>query len=127
MSDKYRFSVTCNAEKRIVIIRVTGPMPSAMVIDKFLETYRSLQAPWSYRRLIDYRRFEGLINYEDIERFSRSWADLICGNTTGSRVAVVTLDPLELARPSTVNHLFPNDVIRAFDSVDQALDWFDEP
>ncbi len=127
MADKYRFSVMRDDDKKIIISRIAGPMPSAEIMEHFLNAYRELETPWLYKRLVDYRKFEGMIDYADIEYFSRQWAALIGNNTHNSRVAIVTHDALELARTSTVDHLFPHDIVRAFETMDQALDWFDEP
>jgi hypothetical protein len=125
MSLPYRLSVTIDETKKLLIGRVLGPMPSRILTEEFLSAYAALEKPWYYNRLIDYRRFTGTVDYADAEYFARQWAEWVKDDAHRSKVAFVTLDPLELARTSTIAHLFPHDIMKGFTSPDEALEWLE--
>jgi hypothetical protein len=78
----YRFTFSVDEDQRLITFKVVGAIPSAILVDKFIEAYRTVQY----------------------------------------KVAVVSNDALEHARPSTTRHLFAED-IRAFSSMTDALKW----
>lgn len=125
MRKPYRLNVQVDEERKTVIARVIGPMPSPVVTTEFMTAYRAIDQVWLYHRIIDYRKFTGTIDYEDVQDFMQQWHDMAGGATYSSKVAFVTDNALELARATTYDHMTP-DRVRSFNTIDQALDWFAE-
>ena len=123
MTEKaYQFKYSVDEARRLIIFRVAGAVPSSILIDSFLTAYQSIPEPWRYDRLIDYRRYTGFADFTDIETFAEKNGELNGGRVRTYKVAVVSTDAFEQARPATMRHLFPED-IRTFSSMDAALDW----
>ncbi len=123
MGQRYRLNMQVDEERKTLIARVVGPMPSRVVTEEFMAAYRRVGQPWLYNRIIDYRKFTGTIDHEDTQDFMRQWNDLVDGAPYSSKVAFVTDDALELARATTYDHMTP-DHVRSFTTIDQALEWF---
>ena len=118
----YQFKYHVDETRRLIVFRVAGSIPSAVLIDSFIAAYRSIADPWRYDRLIDYRRYTGLTDFADIETFAERNGEINGGQPPQYKVAVVSSDAFEQARPATTRHLFAED-IRTFSSMDDALDW----
>ena len=123
MSNDYRFNVFTEHARRILIVRVIGPMPSAHFSDRLFSAYDTIDEPWTWNRLIDFRRFEGVIDFEDVEAIAQKWSAMIEGKTFGSRVAFVSLDPLDKVRVPTTSPLFPKDTVVHFTDYHEAMGW----
>ena len=123
--DRYRLNIQVDEERKTLIARVIGPMPSPVVTAEFMAAYRRIGQPWLYNRIIDYRKFTGTIDHVDTEDFMRQWRGLVGDTVHNSKVAFVTDDPLELARATTYDHMTA-DRVRSFTTIDQALEWFQE-
>jgi hypothetical protein len=121
----YRFTYSVDEARRLIVFRVAGAVPSTLLNDKFVCAYRAIPNHWEYNRLIDYRRYTGLMDFADVEDFARKIAYLNRDRPRHYKVAVVTTDPFEQARPATFRHLFPEDV-KTFASMDDALDWLNQ-
>lgn len=125
MTERYRLNIQVDEERKTIVARVIGPMPSRVVTTEFMTAYRKIDQVWHYNRIIDYRKFTGTIDHEDTQEFMRQWHDMVGGATHNSKVAFVTNDALELARATTYDHMTA-DHVRSFNTIDQALDWFQE-
>jgi hypothetical protein len=108
-----------------VIVRIIGNMNSTNLVDQIFSAARKLDRPWAWRRLIDLRAFDGFIEFDDIEHLARRWAFLTQGVTDKGRTAIVSKSALDLARVSTMAHLFPGEIFRGFDSFDEAVEWLE--
>ena len=115
--------VAVDSRKKIIIFRLSGKAGGGEMADKAQMAYDSIDAPWTYHRLIDLRHFTSLIAYEDIERMGEQWTEACHGRESLTRTAVVNSDPLSSARARAYRHLFPNVDIRIFTDFDDALDW----
>lgn len=93
MTQAYRFNFYVNAEHRMLVARVIGDMPSSDYVEQMSEAYAKVEAPWTYSRLIDFRRFDGHIVKGDIEEMARRWADVTEGQDFHAYVAIVSFDP----------------------------------
>ncbi len=93
MTDRYRFNFYVNTEHRMLIARVIGDMPSNDYASRMAEAYAKVDEPWTYSRLIDFRRFDGHITQGDVEEMARQWADLTEGQDFRADVAIVSFDP----------------------------------
>ncbi len=115
--------VAIDSRKKIIIFRLRGNAGSGDMADKAQAAYDSLDAPWTYHRLIDLRVFTSLLAYEDIERMAIQWAEVCRGRESLTKTAVVNAGTLSAVRAKAYGHLFPNVDIRAFTCFDEALDW----
>ena len=124
--NKYRFGVDTIKGTNIVVVRLIGAMPSTLFVDRLFDFYRKIGKPWLYKRLFDFRKFDGFIDYSDIEHLARKWAYLTRNESYSSKVAFVSHTVLDRVRVSTIAPLFPSDILRAFPAIDLALDWLNE-
>ncbi len=122
----YRFRYDIDEARRLIVFRVTGDVPSTVLNDKFVAAYRKIPNSTRYDRLVDYRRYTGYIEFSDMEDFSRKMAYINREQAVTYRVAIVTSDAFEHARLATFQGMFAEE-IRAFSSVDDALDWLGSP
>ncbi len=118
----YQFKYTVDEARQLIIFRVAGDIPSARLNEEYIDAYRNIPEHWRYDRLVDYRRYTGFLEFTDLEDFAEKIDDLSHDHSRMYKVAIVTSDALEQARISTFRHLFPED-LRAFASMDDALDW----
>ncbi|MFT4075133.1 MAG: hypothetical protein QM647_06335 [Asticcacaulis sp.] len=122
-----RLDFFVDAVRRIIIYRPIGPMPGALYIATLFEAYRKVEAPWTYRRLADLRRYEGLLTQEDIEEAAVLWADITHGQSYHSHVAVVSLDAWDQVRIPAASKHFPNETICMFTDYHEAMGWLMAP
>ncbi|CAL4867579.1 hypothetical protein MMA231_01836 [Asticcacaulis sp. MM231] len=122
MIDPY-FKLTVDEAQKLITFRLKGAQTSQYYTDKFIKAYAAIDRPWLYRRLMDHRNCETTITFEDVQRLSNHWADITRGETVTHYVAILTSDALTRARTSTYSHLFPNQNIRTFTDLHDALDW----
>ena len=115
--------VAVDSRKKIIIFRLRGNAGSGDMADKAQMAYDSVDAPWTFHRLIDLRNFTSLLAYEDIERMAEQWAKVCHGRESLTKTAVVNPDTLSSVRAKAYGHLFPNVDIRVFTCFDEALDW----
>ena len=113
-------------ETQRIVFSIRGQIDSRVLIDRYIEIYSGIAAPWTYDRVFDYRRSDGLVEHVDVERIARWWADHIDPDCPRTRVAVIVNNPLDLLRARGVADLFPGEERRTFLSIDDALSWLDE-
>ena len=123
MPDRYRFNFMVDEANKLVVVRPIGDMPAAELVDQLFDHYRALSEPWTYRRLNDFRRFEGFLDQEALTGIARRWAELTAGVTYHARVAVVSNDPLDRLRLPAVSPQFPNETICLFSDFHEAVGW----
>lgn len=122
MPADFRVSAQVDEDKKLVTFKMSGVIDSATLIDVWISFYASLHQPWSYDRLFDYRRSEGVVDYDEVLRLAQWWRD----HTPGSyhaRVAVIVNNPFDQARVSVISELFPNETRQAFTGLGEALEW----
>lgn len=122
MTDAY-FRLTVDEAQKLITFRLKGAESSQYYTGKIIETYETIDRPWLYRRLMDHRQCETTITFEDVQKMAAHWAELTHGETLIHYVAILTSDALTRARPATYSHLFPNQEIRSFTELHDALDW----
>jgi hypothetical protein len=119
----YRTNFFVDKDRNILIFRVIGAMPSAEVVEALFAGYATVEAPWTYNRLMDFRRFEGLVDFADVERISTRWAEMIRECDYQSKVAVVSHDALDKVRVPTASPLFPRETLCHFSDYHEAMAW----
>jgi hypothetical protein len=122
MTDAY-FRLTVDEPQKLITFRLKGAQSSEYYTAKFISAYAMIDRPWLYRRLMDHRHCETTIDFEDVQKLADHWADITRGTTEIHHVAILTADALTRARPATYSHLFPNQEIRSFTELHDALDW----
>lgn len=126
MRRKFHVSAQVQPDDHLIVFRMTGPIDSRKLIERWIEVYSEIAEPWRFNRLMDYRRAEGIVDYDELARFAAWWRDRIGSIDVMSRVAIVVNNPLDLARVNTISHEFPRDVRRSFMTLDEALNWLNE-
>ena len=126
MPQSFQVAGRVEPETRRIVFSVRGHIDSRVLIDRFIEIYSGIEAPWTYDRIFDYRRSDGLVEHVDVERIARWWAGHIDPDCTRTRVAVIVNNPLDLLRARGVADLFPREERQTFQSIDDALSWLGE-
>ncbi len=122
------FQVTgrVDADARRIVFSARGEIDSRVLMDRIIEIYSGIAEPWTYDRVFDYRRSDGLIEFVDVERLAAWWAAHIDPDCAPTKVAVIVNNPLDLARARSAGPLFPKDQVQSFLSLDEALRWLEE-
>ncbi len=127
MRDDYRLNFFTDHDRKIMIFRVIGPMPGEEFVERLFESYATVEAPWSFHRVMDFRRFEGLVDYAFIEEIARRWSALCAGRGVRTKVALLSADPLDKARITAAAPMFPNETILYFTDYQEAMAWIAAP
>jgi len=122
----FHVSAQVQEDDRLIIFRITGDIDSHALIEKWIAIYSEIAEPWTYNRLFDYRRAEGIVEYDQIARFAIWWDQRTHGVDYLGKVAIIVNNPLDLARVNTVSTQFPRDIRRAFMTLDEGLNWLNE-
>lgn len=126
MARRFHVRAQIDEDRRRIVFVIAGEIDSRALIDQFIDVYAGLAEPWTYERLFDYRRSEGLVDFDEITRLAAWWQDRVGNRDYRSRVAVVVNNPLDQARVQVVSGLFPHEIREAFKTVDEALEWLDD-
>jgi hypothetical protein len=118
-----RLNFFVDSDRRVITYRPIGPMLGPVYIASLFEAYAKLEAPWTYSRLADLRRFTGVLSEDDIQDAARRWAALTAGQNYHSHVAVVSLDAWDLVRIPVASKHFPNETICMFTDFHEANGW----
>ena len=113
-------------DTRRIVFSVRGEIDSRILIDRYIEIYSGIETPWTYDRVFDYRRSDGLVEHADVTRIAQWWASHIDADCPLTRVAIIVNNRLDLLRARGVGDLFPREERRTFLSIDDALSWLDE-
>ncbi len=123
MSVAYKFNTYTDRERKLLTLRPIGPMPGSVFVEKLFEFYATLEEPWTYGRINDFRRFEGKLAQADLDEIGRRWIELARGRTYKAYVAVVTFDRTASFRVAIVSPQFPNETICVFTDYHEAVQW----
>jgi len=126
MAVPFKVTSRIDEDRKRIVFKVAGYVDSEALIDTWIETYASLAEPWTYDRLFDYRRADGLVDFGALERFSKWWHERLGNRTYTSKVAVVVNNSLDEVRVHTVATLFPYDLRESFMSIHDAEAWLDQ-
>jgi hypothetical protein len=118
-----RISFQVDEAQRIAWLRYYGDLQGDALLNEIKAGVEGVDAPWTYDFVIDMRRFEGVTMLNDLTSFAAYWAELCGSEDKGHFTAVITTNPLVRARMNVTSALFPKDVIEAFDTLDEGLEW----
>ena len=117
------FDYVVDVDTRLITLRLFGREPSAHYADKIIELYRTVPDLWRYNRLVDHRKFRGLIVLDDLKRMSAAWDEVTAGHDARPRIAFLTRSALTHARVKAHGEVFPGQTRRSFTSVPEAMAW----
>ena len=126
-ASKARLVFMANPERKIIVVRPIGDLPPRVFIDRLFEAYGSLEAPWTFNRLNDFRRYDGYISDKDIAEIAQRWKILAAGQMYHAHVAVVSHDHFAKTRVPAISPLFPNETICLFGDFHEAMGWLTAP
>lgn len=125
MSMRSRLNFSQNDEQKLLTIRYIGDLDGQAIVNGIARYLESVGEVWLYDIVIDMRRFEGFVPFDDLGRLARQWATIAQGRDMGRKVAIISSDPLVLARASAYPATFPTRVIRIFGDMVQAQNWIE--
>jgi len=118
-------SVEIHPEAHFVLFRLQGVVYGKELLEVTERTYAALTDPWAYDRLFDIRQFINVLQFEDFAALAEQWPKL-AGRVRPLRLAVVTQDPVRIARNEKYSPVLPNIVSRTFGSMEEAKAWLAE-
>ena len=117
------FTYDVDVGKRLITLRLIGREPSAHYAEQIVAMYRAVPEVWRYNRLVDHRKFHGLIVLDDLRQMSAAWQAVAAGQDAHPRIAFLTRNPLTHARTAAHGDVFPGQTRRPFTSVAEAMTW----
>ena len=123
MSLRPRVSLSVDKALNILTLRYIGDMDGATLYAQLLDQFLRVGDPWTYDLIVDFSRYEGVLLTSDNEAFGRVWEDLAQGRDAGRLMAIVSRDPLIIARKAVRAYIFPNFIIDSFITCAEAQDW----
>ena len=118
-----RLNVFTDHANGMLIVRPIGVMAGSDFVERLIEAYYKIDAPWNYNRLVDLRRFEGELSDDNCESFARAWARLTADVVYDACIATVITDqPCELRRPER-SARFPQETVCFFRDYHEAVGW----
>ncbi|HEX7799368.1 MAG TPA: hypothetical protein VF402_03405 [Asticcacaulis sp.] len=118
-----RVSLSVDKALNILTLRYIGDMDGATLYAQLLDQFLRVGDPWTYDLIVDFSRYEGVLLTSDNEAFGRVWEDLAQGRDAGRLMAIVSRDPLIIARKAVRAYIFPNFIIDSFITCAEAQDW----
>ncbi len=123
MSDAHNaVSVQINDQAGFITFALCGVVYGDHLLAVTEETFRGVAEPWRYNRLYDLRRFINALQPTDFVALHEQWPKL-AGRVLPMRWAVLTDDPVRLARAKAYAPLFPDVTVRTFDNLAEAISW----
>lgn len=123
MNKAYRFNFYVDADHRVLVVRPIGAMPAHEFLDRLFESYGTIAEPWTYNRVMDFRRFRGLLSSADIMEMGRRWMAMVPSDCKCTRLAIVGSGlSCDTGGPTVSPHV-PNRLICHFNDYHLARDW----
>ncbi|MFT4090260.1 MAG: STAS/SEC14 domain-containing protein [Asticcacaulis sp.] len=124
MPEGFRVKAELDEPIKLISFSVRGKIQSSALTDQLIDAHNITENAWTYNRLFDYRNAVGFYEYEDVKRLKGWWVSQKPVTAPLRKTAIVSPDALVRARINTFDaSLFYQDDNRAFDTLDEALDW----
>ncbi|MBP2159091.1 MULTISPECIES: hypothetical protein [Asticcacaulis] len=123
MTSGPKFNTFIDEAHRFLVIRPIGAMFGAELVERVMQLYRSLKAPWTYNRIVDLRRYDGHITTADLDNAAAAWEEISAGIDYRLSVAMVVRDAYEKLRLPEISERFPNETICYFSDYHEAIGW----
>lgn len=125
MTPRSRLNFSQNDEQKRITIRYIGDVDGQEIVNGIARYLETVGEVWLYDIIIDMRRFEGFVPFEELGRLAREWATIAHGRDMGRKVAIISQDPLVLARAKAYPATFPTRVIRIFAEMIDGENWIE--
>lgn len=123
MDKAYRFNFYVDADHRVLVVRLIGAMPAHEFLNRLFEAYDTVAEPWTYNRIMDFRRFRGLLSSADIAEMGRRWMAMAPPDCPRTRLAIVGSGMTDDAGGPAVCPNVPNRLVCHFSDYHLARDW----
>ncbi len=123
MNKAYRFNFYVDTDNRVLVVRLIGAMPAHEFLNQLFESYGTVPEPWTYNRIMDFRRFRGLLSSADIAEMGRRWMAMVPADCKRTRLAIVGSGMDTPKSVATVSPEVPNRLVCHFSDYHQARDW----
>ena len=123
MDKAYRFNFHVDTDNRVLIVRLIGAMPASEFLNQLFESYATVAEPWTYNRIMDFRRFRGLLSSGDIADMGRRWMAMVPDDCKRTRLAIVGSGLDTPKSVATVSPEVPNRLVCHFSDYHRARDW----
>ncbi|WP_443749908.1 hypothetical protein [Asticcacaulis solisilvae] len=123
MDKAYRFNFYIDADQRVLVVRLIGAMPAHDFLTRLFEAYDTVVEPWTYNRIMDFRRFRGLLSSADIAEMGRRWMAMAPSDCKRTRLAIVGSGLDHAAGSPAVCPNVPNRLVCHFSDYHLARDW----
>ncbi len=118
-----RLTVTVDETHKLLIARYSGLMSGAEIVTHLVDQAERIHEPWTYDHIFDTRRHDGVMLMTDMDTLAKRWARLAEGRDAGCMSAMISADPLNYARQSQRQVLFPGRIMGVFATFDEGLEW----
>ncbi len=119
-------SAVVNPADRYIIFKFRGVLGGKDMLQATEEAYAGLDEPWLYNRIYDLRSFINIVSVEDLTALVKQWEKIVGRRHAPMRFAVVTDDPVRLARTKAYTPMFPHLDVAAFPTLAAAIAWLKE-
>lgn len=123
MNRAYRFNFHVDADNRVLVVRLIGAMPACEFLTRLFEAYATVAEPWTYNRIMDFRRFRGLLSSADIAEMGRRWMAMVPDDCKRTRLAIVGGGFDTRRSMPAVSPQVPNRLVCHFSDYHEARDW----
>ncbi len=125
MPDHNAVSMQINDHAGFVTFGLRGVVHGADLLEATRQIYAMLDEPWRYNRLYDLRALINMFQPEDFVAIVEQWRALSAPQVA-RRAAVLTEDPIRIARLNLFAPLFPDVELGLFDTLGAAIEWLTE-
>ncbi len=123
MNKAYRFTFYVDTDNRVLVVRLIGAMPANEFLNQLFDAYATVSEPWTYNRIMDFRRFRGLLSSADIAEMGRRWMEMAPPDCKRTRLAIVGSGLDTPKSVATVSPEVPNRLVCHFNDYHDARDW----
>ncbi len=115
--------VVVNAGEKYILFKPRGVVTMAEALDITAATYAGLEKPWLYNRIYDLRAFINIVSLDDLKLLIGQWDKIVGRRHAPMRFAMVTDDPVRIARAKAYGPLFPHLDQEVFPTLEEAVAW----
>jgi len=118
-----RFSFQIDRPASLLIIRLHDQRGETCQGPDLIDTLASIEAPWLYNALLDFRRYEAELSRDYLKFLTQKWNTLTRGRDRDRCMALVSRDYDLKRRLYGMSDVMPGRAIGIFEDFDEALDW----
>lgn len=115
--------IAVNSTDHYILFTFRGILNGKQMLDATTTAYSGLDKPWLYNRIYDLRPFINVVSLDDLTQLVRQWEKIVGRRHAPMRFAIVTDDPVRMARTQAYGPLFPHLDVGAFPTLEEATAW----